>query len=252
MDLTDSYDQTTLLGGRVTCFQPRGSYRSAVDAVLLAAAVSAQSGEQVLDIGTGVGSVALCLAARIAGVQVTGLELQQELIPMAEEGVKASGLSDYVKIIEGDLLNPPAILKDATFDHVMANPPYLAAGNGNVPPDPIRAASTIEGAAAFVDWVKFANRMLKPNGTLTLIHRADRLDQLIEGIRLRFGRITLFPLWPRAGQPAKRVIIQAHKGGAGPTRLLAGMALHLASGDYTQETNDVLLRAGALNISDGA
>ena len=252
MGLTDSYDQTSLLGGRVTCYQPLNSYRSAIDAVLLAATVPAHSGDKVLDIGTGVASAAQCLAARVEGVHVTGLELQSVLIPLASKGVEASGLSNCIRIIEGDLLNPPAALHDAMFDHVMANPPYLAAGNGNVPADPIKVASTIEGEATFVDWVKFANQMLKPNGTMTMIHRADRIDELLEGVRLRFGSIAIFPLWPRAGQPAKRVIIQARKGRAGPARLLAGMALHLPNGDYTEEANHILLNARALNITDGA
>lgn len=240
--------KTTLLDGRVTCFQPNHSYRAAIDAVFLAASVPARQGDCVLDIGAGVASAALCLASRCPDVHVTGLEIQDVLVALAQDSIQASGLSGRVDMIAGDLLSAAGTLKDCSFDHVMANPPYLAAGGGNEPEDEIKRTATIEGPAVFRDWVMFANRVLKPRGTVSFIHRADRLDGLLADIRLRFGAIVVYPLWQRAGKPAKRVLIQAQKGVATPLHLSPGQVLHLEDGSYTAETTAVLRQAQAIDL----
>ena len=84
-------------------------------------------------------------------------------------------------------------------------------------------------------------------GVVTLIHRADRLDDIIRGLGGKFGGITVCPLWPRAGVPAKRLIIRARKGLATPFTLTAGLVLHADSGDYTAEAGAVL-RGGPLEF----
>ena len=130
--LTDP-TQDRLLGGRVTIFQPKGGYRAAIDPVLLAAAIPANPTDRVLDVGSGTGAASLALAARVEGCQVTGLEVQADLVALAHSSAKASGLSDRVSFLEGNLLRLPVALNPGAFDHVMANPPYLAAGHGNPP-----------------------------------------------------------------------------------------------------------------------
>ncbi|MEI7609006.1 MAG: DUF2007 domain-containing protein, partial [Rhodospirillaceae bacterium] len=128
-----------LLGGRLELAQPRRGYRVAVDAVLLAAAVTARPGERVLDLGTGVGASALCLALRVPGIDVTGLELQPHLAALAADNIAANRLQGRVRVVTGDLRFPPSELPPASFDRVMANPPYLRAGAHTPSPDRSRA-----------------------------------------------------------------------------------------------------------------
>ena len=71
------------LGGKVTALQPAKGYRAGIDAVLLAASVPAKAGETVLELGCGVGVASLCLAARVEGVEITGVELQPEYAALA-------------------------------------------------------------------------------------------------------------------------------------------------------------------------
>jgi len=170
-----------LLGGRVVLRQPASGYRAAIDPVLLAAAVPARPGDQVLDAGAGVGTAALCLAVRVTDAAVVGVEADAGLVRLAEANAAATGVADRVRFVAADILDPPSSLAPGTFHQVMANPPYQAAHTGRASPHPERAAATVEGAAALADWVAFCIRMARPKGRVTLIHRADRLGDLLGG-----------------------------------------------------------------------
>ncbi|WP_247881145.1 tRNA1(Val) (adenine(37)-N6)-methyltransferase [Skermanella sp. TT6] len=237
-----------LLGGRVALMQPARGYRAAIDPVLLAAATPAAAGDRVLDVGAGVGAATLCLAARVPGADVTGLELQPGLAALGAENVRANGLEDRVRILEGDLLAPPEELAHTAFDRVMTNPPFQEAGTHTPPPDGSRALAHGEGAADLAAWLDFCARRVKPRGTLTVIHRADRLDDLISLLRGRFGGITLVPLWPKAGRPARRIVVTARKGARSPARLMPGLVLHEADGGFTGAAQAILRDGAALDL----
>lgn len=237
-----------LLGGQVGLYQPEGGYRVAVDPVLLAAAVPAASTGRLLDIGTGSGAAALCFAHRVPGAQVTGLELQPELAALARRNVELNDLGDRVRILEGDLLRPPKELASGGFDHVIANPPYLPAERADAPPDISKATAHVEGEATLARWVDFAISMTKPKGGVTFIHRADRLDELLALLHARAGGMVIFPLWPKPGREAKRVILRARPGVKTPLRLSTGLMLHEEDGGYTAAALSVLRDGGALTL----
>jgi len=241
---SDAITEDTLLGGRVRLRQPRDGYRAAIDPVLLAAAIPAQSGEAVLDLGCGTGAASLCLAARVAGCRISGIESERALVRLAGDNVALNGMRGQILVLLGDLSRRPQRLEPDSFAHVMANPPYLAAGTATPSPNAAKVQATIEGEADLAAWVRFALTMARPKGTLTFIHRADRLDGLLVQLAGRAGDIIVFPLWAGAGKDAKRVIVRARKGVASPTRLASGLVLHEADGRYT-EAADLVLRHGA-------
>lgn len=238
----------SLLGGQVGLYQPQGGYRVAVDPVLLAASVPAASTERLLDIGTGTGAAALCFAHRVPGSRVTGLELQPEMAALARRNVELNRMTGRIAIVQGDLLRPPRELEGGGFDHVVANPPYMPPGRADAPPDPSKAAAHVEGEAALADWVDFALRMVKPKGGVTFIHRADRLDEMLSLFHGRAGGTVVFPLWPKRGREAKRVIVRARPGVKTPMRLSAGLVLHEEDGAYTAEALSVLRDGGPLTL----
>jgi tRNA1(Val) A37 N6-methylase TrmN6 len=242
------YTDDTLLGGRVRLRQPRHGYRAAIDPVLLAAAVPARSGDTVLDVGCGVGAAALCLAVRVDGCRVTGLEAQRELVHLANDNVALNGLSDRVAAMHGDLLRPPPRLEPGSFAHVMANPPFLEDGMASAPSDDAKAAANIEGEADLAAWVRFALVMARPKGSITFIHRADRMEQLLAQLSGRAGEIVVFPLWAGPDKAAKRVIVRARKSVATPTRLTPGLVLHEPDGRYTPRAEAVLRGGAALQL----
>ncbi|MDH3914271.1 MAG: methyltransferase [Rhodospirillales bacterium] len=240
--------QDDLLGGRVRLSQPARGYRAAIDPVLLAAAVPARAGERVLDLGCGVGAAALCLLARVPGVEVTGLEIQNALVRLAAANAALNGLADRFEVLEGDVLAPPPSLAGGGFDRVMLNPPYLAEGTSRPPDRLSQALATHEADARLADWLDTALVLLKPKGGLTLVHRADRLDDVLSCLRGRAGGIRILPFWPAAGKPAKRVLVAARKAVAGPLTLAPGLVLHEADGRFTAAAEAVLRDAVALAL----
>jgi tRNA1(Val) A37 N6-methylase TrmN6 len=231
------YTRDAFLGGRLTLEQPTGGFRAGSDAVLLAAAVPAHSG-RVLEAGCGVGAAMLCLARRAAGVNVTGLELQPELAALARRNAAANGLAERVSVVEGSLHAPPPGLLDDPFDHAFANPPFFAAGRHEVSPIATRALARSEGNAAgtLAAWTGFLMAAVRPGGTVTMIHRAERLDEILA---LLPGAVVL-PLLPGAGRPPKRVLVRAVRGFSGPADLRPGFVLHRPDGSYTAAAEAIL------------
>ena len=245
-DITSDETFDALLDGRVLLRQPKEGYRVAVDPVLLASSVEANPKDRVLDVGSGVGAAALCLASRCADAQVYGLELQPELVARSRLNATASGLS--ITFFQGDLLNPPSIITDGGFDHVMANPPYLPTERADPRISWAKAKSHIEGDARLSHWVEFLLRMASPNGTITMVHRADRLDEILALLHGRAGGIVVFPIWPRLGVSPKRVIVRAKVGSRAPLRISSGIILHEPDGRYTEMALSVLNSAASLVI----
>jgi tRNA1(Val) A37 N6-methylase TrmN6 len=150
-------------------------------------------------------------------------------------------------VIEGDVSAPPDGLSPGSFDHVMVNPPFLAPG-GTASPNAHKRAANVELGAALADWVGFALDMARPRGSLTFIHRADRIEALLAALAGRAGALVVFPLWPKPGVAAKRILVQARKGVGSPSRLVPGLVLHSPDGRYTEAAEAVLRGGAALEI----
>jgi tRNA1(Val) A37 N6-methylase TrmN6 len=108
------------------------------------------------------------------------------------------------------------------------------------------------GRGALAKWVRFLTTMAAPKGTLTLIHRAECLGALLSLLEGRFGDVTVFPLFPTAGEPATRIIIQARKGSRAGLKVLPGLVLHGPGGAYTKQAEAVLRGGEALALAGAA
>lgn len=234
------------LMGRLRLLQPRRGYRAATDPVLLAAACPAAAGESVLDLGCGAGAAALCLAVRVPGVVLAGLEVQPEYADLARRNAARNGVA--MEVVTGDLAAMPRALR-REFDHVIANPPYYAPG-GTPSPTPERdRALRVETPIAA--WVAAAGARLRPGGWLTMIFATPCLPEALAALPPKLGSAEVLPLEPRAGRAAPRVILRARKGGRAAFRLLAPFTLHEgAAHDGDRESYTPAARAVLREVAD--
>lgn len=235
------------LGGRLTLEQPRDGYRAGVDPVLLAAAVKASRGQSVLELGCGTGAALLCLGARVEGLHLHGVELQAEYASLCRANAARNALD--ATIWEADLTTLPADLREMSFDHVIANPPYFHQARTRQSLNTGRDIA-FRGPTPIAAWIDAARRRLKPKGWLTMIQKAHRLPEVLQAIDGQMGAITVAPITGRVGRPADRFILRARKGGMTPFVLTSPIVLHdgpdhLRDGeDYRAEIRAVL-RDGA-------
>ncbi|UWQ46460.1 tRNA1(Val) (adenine(37)-N6)-methyltransferase [Leisingera aquaemixtae] len=219
----DELTRNGFLGGRVQLWQPARGYRAGVDPVLLAAAVPARAGEAVLELGCGAGQALLCLAARVPGLALAGVELQAPYADLAHRNAAASGQA--MDVYETDLAALPDALKQRQFHHVIANPPYYKAGAHSQARDAGRKVALGEGTP-LADWIAAAARRLAPKGYLHMIQRADRVPDMLAGCSGVLGSLEVLPLAPRQARAAELVILRARKGGRAGFRLHAPLILH--------------------------
>lgn len=238
----------SLLGGKVVFYQPAEGYRAAIDPVLLAAAVPARPGDHILDLGAGAGAASLCLARRVPECRVTGLELDPAMVSLARTNAAENGFSERLAFAVGNVAAPPAEFRRDSFDAVMTNPPFRAEGSGTPSPNDGKQRANEEGEADLRLWFATALDLLKPKGAIVLVHRADRLDQILALLHGKAGEIAVLPLWPKAGKPAKRVILRARKGIKTGATMLPGLTLHEADGKYTRAAETVLRDGEALGM----
>ncbi len=243
----DNLSCDDFLDGQIQIWQPKDGYRAATDPVLLAAAIDAKAGQNVLELGCGAGTALACLCYRVPDLNAHGLELQPDYAALAVRNGAHNGLK--FSIHAGDLLEMPKILRQQNFDHVFANPPFYAAKASSAPRDSGKNTAHREAGALLSDWISIGLRRLKPRGHFTIIHRTERLPDILAALENKAGDIHILPLSARKKREAGRVILRARKGAAGPLRLLAPLVLHTGNAhsvdgeNYTLDAKNILRNA---------
>lgn len=233
------------LDGRIKLIQPSTGYRAGIEPLFLSASLHPKKHEKVLDVGCGVGTAAIALAFRCPHVKVTGIEIQPDLCELALKNIQANNLIDRVNVVQADILCPPSLLKMNTFDQIMTNPPYYEDSRTQPSPFPGKAQANTE-TVDLSKWIKFCLKLLKPKGIFTMIHRAERLAEILTHLENQAGNTVVYPLWPSANKSARRIIIQARKDTGGELRLARGIVLHGGANKYTPEAEAILRHAHSL------
>jgi len=244
----ESFTSDDFLGGRLALKQPIKGYRITSDSVFLSATITVKKGDRILDMGAGSGALLSLLAARL-GSEVNdctlhGIEIQPDLISLARENSV-----DNISYFEGNILNEVEGCAPNSYHHVISNPPYYEKNKVSPSPHKTKAVAHGSGMIDLKVWIERMVRMVRPKGYLTLIHRADRLDDILSALKEKTGSIILYPLYSKAGNDANRVIIRAQKDAKGFLCLKSGLTLHTSEGNYIEAAEDILRHAHFLDIT---
>lgn len=233
-----------MLDGRVRLLQPVNGYRAGLDAALLAAACDAAAGECVLEVGCGVGGALLAAATRRPGATFHGLERDENALGLAKRNAALNRLEDRVEVSAGDVAEGFKALGLPRVDLAMTNPPFFD------DPSTLRAPSAAKRDAWMADdglpaWIAFLLAAAKDGGRILVIHRADRLGDLLAAMSPKAGSFQIRPVHAFADEPAKRVLIRAVRAGRAPLRLLPPLVLHDRSGAKHAAEAESILRGEA-------
>jgi tRNA1(Val) A37 N6-methylase TrmN6 len=250
MPLETSED--AVLGGRLVLRQPRRGHRVGHDAILLAAATSAHTGEHAVDLGAGVGGAGLALARRV-DVAVTLVEIDPALVQLGRDNAERNGLAARVRAVCLDVTASAAAfaaagLEKESADRVLMNPPFNVSQNSSPEPGRRLAHAALQGSLR--QWVGTAARLLRAGGVMTLMWRADGLDEVLAELASGFGAIAVLPIHPKLDVPAIRVLVRATKGSRAPLSLLPGLVLADADGKPSDAAEQVLRGGGALPLAE--
>lgn len=251
--MTEAADITEdgFLGGQLRLMQKRSGHRAGHDAILLAAATDVRAGDRVVDFGAGVGTAGLALARRIEGIRLSLVEIDPELVELARANAAANVITAEAIVLDvaadAQAFAANGLLPDSV-DAVLMNPPFNDPARHRGSPDQARHTAHVAREETLHAWVHAARRILRSNGMMTLVWRADGIADVLAALSRGFGSIAILPVHGEAGKPAIRVLVRAVKGGRAPTRLLPGLMLNDQSKVPGKEVRAILEGRAALPL----
>ncbi len=181
---------------------------------LLAERIGGVAGDRFAELGSGCGEIAVRVALANPGVLVDGLELQETLNQAAGALATRHGVDDRVRIITGDVRNPPVCMVPGSYAQLFCNPPFFSPAHGRIPANSVRAAARFELTAGLLDFFKCGFRLLADNGIFHLVHRPERLVEILTGLQASgLTPVDLVPVHAYRRTPAVLVLISARNGG---------------------------------------
>jgi tRNA1Val (adenine37-N6)-methyltransferase len=207
-----------------------------MDAVLLSDYANIKTGERAIDLGTGTGVIPILLKAKTKGSDFSGLELQEAMADMARRSVARNGLTDQIKIYQGDIKRACELFGPSSFHVVTVNPPYMKKGHGLANDADSITIARHEIHCTLEDVVKESARLLMPGGRFYMVHRPFRLAEILVvmntyGLEPKTMRL----VHPYADKEPNLVLIEGLKGGNSRMRIQAPLIVYKEAGVYTEE-----------------
>ena len=252
MSEASQFTEDAFLGGQLRLRQPRSGHRAGHDAILLAAATPAHSGDRVVDLGAGVGAAGLALARRVAGIELVLVEIDEGLAALARGNAAANAIAAEVIVL--DVTSEAGAFAAAglgadSVDVVLMNPPFNDSARHRASPDKAREMAHVASAATLAGWVHASRRILKSGGVLSLIWRADGLGDVLAALDRGFGSLRILPVHGDAREPAIRVLVSAVKGGKAPAQIHPALMLKDESALPNKWVQEILAGKGVLPLA---
>ena len=247
------FTEDAFLGGQLRLRQPKSGHRAGHDALLLAAATPARSGDRVIEFGAGIGAAGLALARRVAGLDLVLVEIDSDLAHLARDNAASNAIAAETIVLDvtsgADVFDAAGLSADSA-DVVLMNPPFNDPARHRASPDKAREVAHVATAATLASWIHAARRSLKSGGVLSLIWRADGLAEVLAALGRGFGSLEILPVHADVTKPAIRVLVRAVKGGKAPARIYPGLMLKDESALPNKQVQDVLAGKGVLPLTN--
>ena len=248
----DELTEDAFLGGKLCLRQPKSGHRVGHDAMLLAAATPARSGDRVVEFGAGVGAAGLAVAKRVGGIKLVLVEIDEKLADLARGNTVSNAVGADVIVL--DVTSAAAAftavgLSPDSVDVVLMNPPFNDSARHRASPDKARASAHVATAATLEGWIHAGGRILKSGGVLAMIWRADGIAEVLAALDRGFGSLAILPVHADVTSPAIRVLVRAVKGGKAPARIQPALILNDESARPNQKVQDILAGKGILPLA---
>ncbi len=231
----------TILDGSITLIQPKHGYRFSVEAILLGRFARASTRDRVLELGAGCGVVSIMMAALYRPREVVAIEIQPSLAEMIQRSAAINDLKSVHAVCADLRQKKIAGVEPASFDLIVANPPYRAAASGRESPNHGRRMARAEGNTILTDFVGAARRYARTRGRVAFVFTARRSAELISAMRakqLEPKRIRF--VHPQLAMPASVILVEASVGGGIEVAIEPPLILYNRPGIYTSEAKALL------------
>jgi len=228
-----------LLTHDLSIIQSEQVFSFSMDAVLLARFANIPKYGRILDLCSGNGVIPILLSTR-TNARIEGIEIQPRLADMARRSVEMNGLAERINIIEGDLRDLAKEGGNGIYDAITVNPPYMPLTGGDLKLSEHQSIARHEIHCTLEDVAQAAMRLVKPGGKISMVHRPQRLGDIIMMLRkYRMEPKVIRFVHPRAGSEANMVLVEAHRDGKPDVKILPPLIVYQENGEYCQEVMDI-------------
>ena len=223
--------------------QKKYGFKFGIDAVLLSHFANVKNKFEVIDLCTGTGIVPFLLMGKYNPKRLVGIEIQEEMVDMANRSSKYNNLDDKINFLNVDLKDISKIKELGRFDVLTVNPPYKLSNSGIVNPEDKLAIARHEIKCKLEDVIKAARILLKDNGRMFMVHRPDRLVDILTLMRqykIEPKRIQL--VQPNSDKAPNIVLIEGQRDGGAFLKWEKPIYVYDNMGNYSDEINKIYER----------
>jgi tRNA1Val (adenine37-N6)-methyltransferase len=227
------------LGG-IYVIQKKDAFRFGVDAVLLANFARIKRGMNVIDLCTGTGIIPFILAGKTEASFITGIEIQEEMVEMANRSTKYNNLTRRVRFINGDLKDTTLLKELPRVDIVTVNPPYKLLNSGIINTNDKNAIARHEICCTLEDVIIACRLLLKDNGRMFMVHRPERLADILCLMRKhKIEPKVIRMIHPNTKKAPNIVLIEGQRDGGSFLKWERPLYVYDDEGGYSEEIDKI-------------
>lgn len=225
---------------KIKILQADEAFSFSIDSMLLADFVKADNSNKIIDLGTGNAPIPLYLTLK-TDAKIYGVELQKEIYLLADESVKMNNLQNQIEIINANIKDIYKCVGANQFDIVTTNPPYFKhSPQANVNKNEMLTIARHEIKITFEEIVIESKKLLKDSGSLYIVHRVERLSELLATLENhKFGIKELRFVYPKEQDDALLVLIRAKKNRPSDIKVKEPLWIYDKDGEYSLEVKKI-------------